>query len=111
MKQDNFQDPDPQLRGLLREWRVNEPLPPRFQERVWKRIETAETKAVPAPAFSAWLGALFMRPAFAAVLAALLLAAGTTAGYLRANHDATRWDKQLEQRYVAALDPYAGGHQ
>jgi hypothetical protein len=58
----------------------------------------------------AWVAALFARPAFAVALATLLLAAGTTAGYLRANHDTARWDKQLEQRYVATLNPYAGDH-
>ena len=110
MRQEYPQDEDPQLRGLLREWRVNEPLPPRFQERVWKRIETAESAATPASPEFGWLAALFLRPAFATALAALLLAAGTTAGYLRANHDTARWDKQLAQRYVATLNPYAGDH-
>jgi hypothetical protein len=107
MNQD--QGEDPQLRGVLREWRVQEPLPPRFQERVWQRIEAAETAARPAPALG-WLAALFTRPAFATAVAALLLAAGTAAGYLRANHDTASWDKQLAERYVAAIDPYAGEH-
>ena len=98
---------DPQLRAVLRNWQVNEPLPPRFQERVWKRIEAAEMAQPKTPS---WFAALFLRPAFATAAAMLLLLAGLSAGYLRANHDAAHWNQELSQRYVVALNPYAGGH-
>ncbi len=104
MKQDSHQNEDPQLSRLLGQWQVNEPLPPRFQERVWKRIEAAEA---PARDPASWFAALFLRPAFATVAATLLLLAGATAGYLRAGHDVAHWDKELSQRYVASLNPYA----
>lgn len=95
---------DPQLSRLLQDWQVNEPLPPRFQERVWQRLAAAEA---PAGEPTSWFAALFLRPAFATAAATLLLLAGSSAGYLRANHDAARWDAQLAHRYAAALNPYA----
>ncbi|MCX6895590.1 MAG: hypothetical protein NTZ16_08870 [Verrucomicrobia bacterium] len=95
---------DPQLSRLLKDWQVNEPLPPRFQERVWKRIEAAEA---PGRETQSWFAALFLRPAFATAAATLLLLAGLSAGYLRANHDAAHWDEQLAQRYLTAMNPYA----
>jgi len=107
MKEDNLNGEDRQLKKLLGEWRVNEPLPPRFQERVWKRIQIAEA---PVQETKSWFTALFMRPAFATAAATLLLLAGLTAGYLRANHDAARMDEQLAHRYVASINPYAADH-
>jgi hypothetical protein len=108
MKKDHLKGEDPQLGRLLDNWQVNEPLPPRFQERVWKRIEAAEA---PARETKSWFAALFLRPAFATVAATLLLLAGLTAGYLRANHDSARWDEQLAHRYVVSMNPYAAEHQ
>ena len=108
MKNDHLPDEDPRLKKLLGEWRVNEPLPPRFQERVWKLIEVAD---MPVRESKSWFAALFMRPAIATVVATLLLLAGLTAGYLRANHDAARMDEQLAHRYVASMNPYAAGNQ
>ena len=106
MKEPN-ETSDPQLKVVLRTWQMNEPLPPRFQECVWKRIEATET---PQRETTSWFAALFLRPAFATVTATFLLLAGLSAGYLRANHDAAHWNQELSQRYVAALNPYAGGH-
>jgi hypothetical protein len=106
MKPENLKDNDPQLSRLLQTWRVDEPLPPRFQEHVWKRIEAAESKTI-GPGISNWLALLFARPAFAKVCAALLLVAGLTTGFLRANHDAAQMNTELAQRYVASVDPYA----
>lgn len=108
MKNDHLPGEDPQLKKLLGEWRVNEPLPPRFQERVWKHIEVSEA---PVRETKSWFAALFMRPAFATVAATLLLLAGLTTGYLRSNHDATRMEEQLAHRYVASMNPYAAEHQ
>jgi hypothetical protein len=105
MKPENLKVNDPQLSRLLQTWPMDEPLPPRFQERVWKRIAAAESKTVP-PAAVNWLAILFARPAFATACAALLLVAGLTTGFLRANHDAAHLNTELAQRYVASIDPY-----
>ena len=108
MKEENPKSADPQLRRLLDNWQVNEPLPPRFQERVWKRIEAAEAGSTRAS--GSWFAALFLRPAFATALATLLLLAGLSAGYLRANRDTARWDAQLAHRYIATMNPYVAEH-
>lgn len=109
MKQENPKNEDPQLSRLLKSWRADGPLPPRFQERVWKRIEAAESARAKSaePGVLDWLAILFARPAFATACAALLLVAGLTTGFVRANHDAERMNTELAQRYVALVDPYA----
>lgn len=109
MKQENPKNEDPQLSRLLKSWRADGPLPPRFQERVWKRIEAAESVcAKPAEVgILNWMAILFARPAFATACAALLLVAGLATGFVRANHDAERMNTDLANRYVASVDPYA----
>jgi hypothetical protein len=106
---ENPEQNDPQLSRLLQAWQVDEPLPPRFQEHVWKRIESAESgRAVSSdPGLLNWLTTLFARPAFATAFATLLLVAGLTAGFVRANRDAARMDTELAHRYVVSLNPYA----
>jgi hypothetical protein len=101
MKQENLNPDDAKLRALLQTSRVSAPLPPRFQENVWRRIEDAE-----APAKSeSWLDVLtafLLRPKFAvATVAALMLAGallGTNAGAHLAKQDA-------QVRYLAAVAP------
>jgi len=95
---------DEKLQHLLQEWKVNETVPPRFQERVWQRVEDAET---PTRTSMSWFTALFMRPAFATVTATVLLLGGLAIGYVRANHDSAQWNEQLAHRYVALVNPYA----
>jgi hypothetical protein len=102
------EDNDPRLDTLLKEWKIGEPLPPRFQESVWRRIEDAQAgSAIAATRWRDRLATIFARPAIAAVCAALLLMAGLTAGFWRGNHDSVQWDKELAHRYVAAIDPFA----
>lgn len=95
------------LEPTLQEWRVTTPLPPRFQERVWKRIERAEVPGVSvADALRAWFTMAFARPAFAVAYVSALLVAGLAIGFVQASHKAARWDRQLEARYVQSIDPY-----
>lgn len=103
---DNY---DPRLSEVLRAWQVCGPLPPRFQERVWKRIEAAEAR----PLTTGWsdrFAVAFARPAFAMVCAALMLLAGLSAGLWRANRATEHWDSELAQRYVSAVNPDLGRH-
>ena len=39
---DSAKDPDEPLDAVLRGWKVDSALPPRFQEQVWRRIARAE---------------------------------------------------------------------
>ena len=101
------------LRKLMREWSVDSPLPPRFQENVWRRIERAEM-AAPAPAKKASLWAMFLaavsaalpRPAMAVAYVAVLLFVGAGAGMWQARSQASRVESELGARYVQSVDPY-----
>jgi hypothetical protein len=97
---------DEKLGRLLREWRTDAPLPPRFQESVWRRIESAEKAPATRGWLPDWLVGLFARPAYVTVCATVLIIVGVSAGLWRGGHDAARMDQQLSQRYVASVNPY-----
>ena len=102
-----MKDNQTQLERALQNWRVTTPLPPRFQEGVWKRIESAELPGTSvAGALRAWFTTAFARPAFAVAYVSVLLVAGLAIGFVQASHKAARWDRQLEARYVQSIDPY-----
>ena len=107
MSLEHSSSPDPALRSALRAWQVAEPLPPRFGERVWQRIER---QAAPAPG-SLWrrlrerLGTALLRPTVAAMYVSVLLAGGLAAGYWHAHLDNARSAQELGTRYVQMLDP------
>ena len=96
----------------MREWRVTEPLPPRFQEGVWRKIQQAELSATPATTttlwtvFKAWLASMLPRPAVAVAYVAALFAVGTASGYWQARSQTSRSHEQMGTRYVQAVDPY-----
>ena len=92
---------DAEFREVLRAARPSPPLPPRFQENVWRRIEDAE-----APVKSgSWLDALIalvLRPRFAYATVATLMLAGVLLGTYQGAQNA----RQNEQaRYLAAVAP------
>lgn len=93
------------LRAILREAATVPTAPPRFQEGVWRRIESAEAGNTVETA--GWLDAVVMwalRPKFAltAVTALVLLGAilGVQQGMQTARQDA-------QARYLAAVAPVA----
>jgi hypothetical protein len=100
-------DPDV-LRQTLRKWKVTTPLPPGFQEEVWRRIASTQKPAAPSSwiIITHWIEAVLVRPALAASYVAILLAIGVTAGLAQARHEAARLKDELSQRYVRVLDPY-----
>ena len=97
-----------ELPKVLKEWRSDAALPPRFQEQVWQRIERAETQSVqPLRAFiNHWVGAVLPRPALAASYLAVLLTIGATAGWAQGRRETARVKDELGLRYVRVLDPY-----
>lgn len=99
---------DEPLRQLLREWVVEIKLPPRFQEKVWRRIAHREEEAKPSlrQALSHWLESVFKRPALAVSYVAVLLAAGLTTGYVQAQEKSARAESQWRTLYVQSVDPY-----
>jgi hypothetical protein len=112
MTPENSTENDPNLRKVLREWEVKEPLPPRFREHVWQRIARREASPSESPwvLIANWVGGLFARPSLAVSYVTVLLAAGMLAGYLHARADTTRMSEELGARYVQMLDPYQGPH-
>ena len=93
---------------MLREWVVDTPLPPRFQEQVWKRI--ARTEARPSPgfwtSFSRWLEVALPRPKVAFAYIAALLVLGVAAGSVTAQVKSSQLNAALGERYVQSIDPY-----
>ena len=105
------ENPEP-LGKLMREWRVTEPLPPRFQEGVWQKIQQAESSASPAAtttlrsAFAAWLSSVLPRPAVATAYVMALLFVGAGTGIWQARSQSSRSHDELGTRYVQTVDPY-----
>lgn len=96
------QPPDGPLSALLRQARPREPLPPRFGEAVWRRIERAGAAAQAAPAWLVRLIQLALRPQWAAAGLAGAMVLGATLGTMQGRHSA----KELAQaRYLASVAP------
>jgi|SRR5215471_7744475 len=112
MKQREQNEPDRWLDNALLAWEVKNPLPPRFREQVWRRIERAEALG-PAglwPGLVRWLNQTLARPSVALSYVTVLLLAGVLAGLLQARVEKTRTVEELSSRYVQVLDPYQMHH-
>jgi len=96
------------LRKVLHEWRLA-PLPPRFQEQVWQRIEGADPAPRPSNSLwgivNLWIETMLPKPALAVSYVAVLLAVGLTVGWTQANQQNSRVRQELGERYVQTLDP------
>jgi hypothetical protein len=109
-RQIKMKNNDTELRALLQEWRVTAPLPPRFNEQVWKRIERADVISVSVVEIvREWLFAALARPKYALAYVTALLLLGSSVGLLQANQKAAHWERELQARYVQSIDPYHKG--
>src|SRR5512136_543895 len=108
MKPNQPREDDESLRRVLRQWTVDAPLPPRFQEQVWERIARAEVQPAPTlwASLSRWLEVALPRPRFAFSYVAALLVVGVAAGSLAAQARTSRLETDLSVRYVQSVDPY-----
>jgi hypothetical protein len=103
------------LRALLKEWKPEASLPPRFQEQVWRRIERAES--VPAPSvslatvFANWISNILPKPALATAYVTVLLVVGASVGWSQARQETARVNGELRARYAQAVDPYQAAPQ
>ena len=112
MKAKQNPEDDPALRRVLHEWKADAPLPPRFQEGVWRRIEQAERDAEALglwAALSRWLEAVLPRPKFALSYVCAVLVLGLAAGSFAAQAATKRVNAELGARYVQSVDPYRSG--
>lgn len=107
MKTDPGNDEE-KLSKLLKESRTDVPLPPHFQESVWRRIERTESSARLSgwAAIARWINNALPRPTLAASYMAILLVIGLSAGWVDARHTIARVKGELGNRYVQLLDPY-----
>jgi hypothetical protein len=91
----------------LQEWKITDSLPPRFEERVWQRIQREEKgQRAGAWAFLQRIVEDLRRPAFASSYIAFVLLLGIGAGYWQARTDNQRASHELGARYVEMIDPY-----
>ena len=108
MKPNYPSENDNPLHELLAQWKVEESLPPRFQEQVWKRIEQVEAQKPQSSlaALAHWIEAAFRRPSLASAYVAVLLFVGLGAGYWQAQGMMAQSQSELRARYVQSVDPY-----
>ena len=108
MKSNQEPDQDERLRAVLREWVVDAPLAPRFQDQVWQRIARAEAPS----ASSFWAGLVRLvevvlpRPRIAFSYVAALLVLGVAAGSVTAQIKSRHLDATLSAHYVQSVDPF-----
>jgi di/tricarboxylate transporter len=103
---------DARVRKLLHDWKVTIPLPPRFSEGVWQRIERAEAevKASPLDVLRGWFADVMPRPAVAFSYITILLIIGMATGQWQARMKSNQLHTELSRRYVQTVDPYQKAH-
>jgi hypothetical protein len=106
MKEQHPNRSEETLDRALREWRVESPVPPRFQESVWHRIERGRAQSFSWRDLLVRLSSAISRPSLAAGYLAVLLLSGLLAGYLEARSATAHAQAQLSARYVQIIDPY-----
>ncbi|MBL9207375.1 MAG: hypothetical protein JNN01_20005 [Opitutaceae bacterium] len=105
------QDRDP-LEELLKSWKVEATLPPRFQEDVWRRIDRAEQRS--ASSISKWFiglaahwASLLRKPIGAAAYLSTLLIVGSLTGVWRSDRKVDQTEIAWRAAYLQAVVPAA----
>jgi hypothetical protein len=110
MKRDLSDREGNRLGDLLQSWKVATPLPPRFQERVWSRIDRAEARPVPGPA-DWWAGLVefvtrtLRQPLGATAYVSAFLVAGVALGYWGSEHYAQQTEAAWRTAYLHSVTP------
>jgi hypothetical protein len=110
MKPETPNRDDGRLSQLLHEYKVDASLPPRFNEQVWRRIESRAPAASTLANLRTWIALAFARPSFAISYVAILLLAGLLVGLWQAHATSQRTAETLSTRYVQMVDPYQTPH-
>ena len=112
MNSQNENNAEALVERALRDWKIKEPLPPRFHDQVWRRIERTEAEAAEGfwVQLTRWVNRTFAKPSLAVSYITLLLLAGLLAGYWQARVEKTRTVESLSSRYVQMIDPYQARH-
>ena len=106
MNRENPNPDDASLSRVLREWNVKTPLPPRFQETVWRRIEHRDEPLSIWKLLTGRISAALARPSLAVSYVTVLLLAGLVAGYWQARVTREHFGEAMSDRYVQMVDPY-----
>ncbi len=112
MKPEHPSDDDKRLHELLQDWRVEAPLPPRFQEGVWRKIARADA-AAPSGWRRGWdeliagWTALLRRPVGAVAYLSALLLVGTVLGYWQSDRFGDQKEMAWRAAYVQSVYPYS----
>ena len=108
MKENQPFEKDEALSKLLKTWKSEAELPPRFQEAVWNRISCADAARALTlwQAVGVWFEKTFSRPALAISYVAVLLFAGLGAGYWHGEGKTAQAASEWRTRYVQTVDPY-----
>lgn len=102
---------DTSLDRVLKQWVVDDAVPPRFQEGVWKRIADADGRSAMG-FWSALVGILesaLPRPKVACTYLSALLLLGIAGGSMVAQKQNHRLEASLGSRYLQTIDPYQPG--
>ena len=110
MKAEDPRQEDEALSRTLQSWKVSQPLPPRFQEQVWRRIELNEAREPAWAQLFQRIAAAIGRPSLAASYVTVLLLAGLLAGYWQVRVTRAHVDEAMGARYVQMIDPYQRSH-
>jgi hypothetical protein len=108
MKPNHESETERSLEKALAMWKVDAPVPPRFQEMVWQRIGKAESTASP----DLWLSLRRLveialpQPKVACSYLAALAVLGVTAGSWAAQRQNDKLDALLGSRYLQQINPY-----
>ncbi len=107
MPENRPSEKDEALSKLLKAWKPEGQLPPRFQEAVWQRIDSAEAARLSLLQIVAvWIERSFSRPALAVSYVVILLILGAGAGFWQAEGKTAEAQSEWRARYVQAVDPY-----
>jgi hypothetical protein len=108
MKPENISQDNAATSKLLQEWKVTSPLPPRFNDQVWRRIERKDAGPAVEPwtVLRIWIARKFARPSMAAGYVTVLLLAGLLAGYWQARAGTERTARTLSLRYVQTVSSF-----
>jgi hypothetical protein len=96
---------DQSLRKALDQWKIDKPLPPRFQQEVWRRLDQKTRTPTVWKAWQIWLESIFAKKSVALSYITVLLLAGLTVGYFQGKAHERSWREQWAQQYVQSLDP------
>lgn len=100
---------DEVLSEVLRGWKVEGSLSPRFAENVWRRLAVQPTRINVWTQIQQWIVLASSRPAIAVAYMTALLSIGLAFGYWQGRQAAADTQAQLGARYLRAVDPYQRG--